>query len=269
MKHLLCLLLILVAGLPACAATRQYVSKNNVSEGKSAFHLPSSDAELPIWNKWNTGKVYNNELEYYSPDAVKSDGEGFTLTASKQHKGNRDFVSGRVDDPNFPFEYGYVQATIKLPAGTGMFPALWLRPASGGILPEVDIVENIGRELGVIVPAYHDAFGGDVYTRYTLKAPLGLHTYTLLWTPNLLEWIVDGRMILRTNRNIPHQPMFVTINLAIGGTWPHQPDAHTTFPQDLVVQRIVIIALNGISIIGDRVLLPKTKNVSIYPVGSY
>lgn len=207
-----------------------------------------------VWNEWNTGDVFNHELEYYSPKAVTFKGQGLVITASKEKMGTKNFVSGRIDEKKHAFKYGVLVASMKLPSGTGMFPALWLRPANGNIFPEVDVMENIGREPGMIVPAYHETSGGDIYTRYSLRTPTQFHTYKLVWQPHLLEWSIDGHVILKVTKNVPHQPMYVTVNLAIGGTWPHNPTNRTKFPQRLILKRLVISPNKGPSLVGNRLV---------------
>lgn len=217
-------------------------------------HTSRPGTTTSIWNEWNTGRVFNHELEYYSPEAVTFKGQGLVITASRENIGTKNYVSGRIDEEKHAFKYGDVVAVMELPSGTGMFPALWLRPATGGILPEVDIMENIGREPGMIVPAYHETSGGDIYTRYSLKTPTQFHTYTLIWQPHLLEWSIDGHVILRVTKNVPHQLMYVTVNLAIGGTWPHNPTKRTKFPQRLVIRRLVISSDSGPALVGNKLI---------------
>jgi beta-glucanase (GH16 family) len=33
-------------------------------------------------------------------------------------------------------------------------------------------------------------------------------------------------------------PFFLLLNVAVGGSWPGDPDASTTFPQDMVVDYV-------------------------------
>ncbi|PWI56996.1 glycoside hydrolase family 16 protein [Sulfoacidibacillus thermotolerans] len=234
------------------SSTQSVKPHTKINVGKS--RTDSTSTTPNVWNEWNTGHVFNDELEYYTPEAVTFKGQGLTITASKEKMGAKNFVSGRIDEKDHPFEYGDIVAIMKLPTGTGMFPALWLRPANGGILPEIDIMENIGRDPNVIVPAYHETSGGDIFTRYYLINPNQFHTYTLIWQPHLLEWSIDGHVILKVTKNIPHQPMYATINLAIGGTWPHNPTNQTKFPQAFVIRRIIIYPDKGPSIVGNKLV---------------
>ncbi len=56
------------------------------------------------------------------------------------------YLSGRVES-NFAFTYGRVEASIRLPKGAGLWPALWLLPTTGTCWPldgEIDIAESQG-----------------------------------------------------------------------------------------------------------------------------
>ncbi|MDT0353519.1 hypothetical protein [Pseudonocardia charpentierae] len=41
------------------------------------------------------------------------------------------------------------------------------------------------------------------------------------------------------------QPFFLLLNLAVGGTWPGQPDASTQLPQQMTVDYVRVYRLNG------------------------
>ncbi|MBL8015490.1 MAG: family 16 glycosylhydrolase, partial [Candidatus Doudnabacteria bacterium] len=52
------------------------------------------------------------------------------------------------------------------------------------------------------------------------------------WQPDALVWYVDGieRWRFIDAANIPSEPMYLLLNLAVGGDWPGPPDASTIFP---------------------------------------
>jgi len=60
----------------------------------------------------------------------------------------------------------------------------------------------------------------------------GWHTFGLDWQPNALIWYIDGMERRRyTNATyIPHERMYVTLNLAVGGDYLGPPDSTTPFP---------------------------------------
>jgi hypothetical protein len=58
------------------------------------------------------------------------------------------------------------------------------------------------------------------------------HIYAVDWTPERITWYLNGQEIRQfTNRTyIPSEPMYLIMNLAVGGNWPGAPDEDTRFP---------------------------------------
>ncbi|HEX9016730.1 MAG TPA: discoidin domain-containing protein, partial [Chloroflexota bacterium] len=88
----------------------------------------------------NTG---NNELEWYMPSGVSVSNGVLNLTATNQPSGGKPYTSGMVSSaPNrFSYQYGFIEARVKLPAGKGMWPAFWTLPSDQSWPPEVDVME--------------------------------------------------------------------------------------------------------------------------------
>ncbi len=65
------------------------------------------------------------------------------------------------------------------------------------------------------------------------------HTYGVLWSPTFVAWYFDGHRVSHTPTPPDmHKPMYLLIDLAVGGKWPGQPDASTTFPADMEVDYV-------------------------------
>jgi beta-glucanase (GH16 family) len=111
-------------------------------------------------------------------------------------------------------------------------------------------MENIGKEPNTVHGTMHGpgysggqaigaAFGGPVFAD-------DFHTYAVEWEPNVIRWYVDGTLYqTRTPTDLPaggrwvfDNPMFVLVNLAVGGNWPGYPDGTTVFPQELLVDYV-------------------------------
>lgn len=130
---------------------------------------------------------------------------------------------------------------MKLPVGDGFWPAFWLLgsnvddpsvswPASG----ETDIMENIGypdwTSSALHGPGY--SADGNIGARQTY--PNGgtadqWHTYAVEWTPTLMRFFVDDRVVQETTRNklestrgqwVYDHHQYVILNLALGGAYP-------------------------------------------------
>ena len=135
-----------------------------------------------------------------------------------------------------------------------MWPAFWMMgddiekvdwPDCG----EIDIMENIGREPGVVHgtvhgPGYWGANG--IGARTDIQNPSDWHVYSAEWAPDKIEWQVDGQTYHTLTRDklpegapwVFNKPFFTLLNLAVGGDWPGPPDATTAFPQKLEVDYV-------------------------------
>jgi beta-glucanase (GH16 family) len=159
----------------------------------------------------------------------------------------------------FAQTYGRFEARIKIPRGQGIWPAFWMLgddvetgsgwPKSG----EIDIMENIGKEPGMV----HGTIHGPGYSgEHGIGAPYSLpagqkfaddfHIFAVEWEPETIRFYVDGHLYAtRTPADLPKgtkwvydHPFFVLLNLAVGGSWPGSPDASSIFPQEMLVDYV-------------------------------
>ena len=224
---------------------------DTLDESKWSYQLGIRDVYVndgrTIEGPWFWG---NDELQYYTEDAVSLVEGVMSITAERKSglPNERQFTSARIvtRDKGF-WTYGYFEARMKLPAGTGMWPAFWLlpQPEKGmgtdnkyGGWPangEIDIMEAKGRLLFESSGALHYGGGQDVFTSNTANhtAPItAWHTYALEWRSDHISWFVDDVEFLRVessrwyttsplgngNPSAPFDaPYYILINLAVGG----------------------------------------------------
>ena len=67
-------------------------------------------------------------------------------------------------------------------------------------------------------------------TKINVDFSQDFHIFEVIWSSKQIAWYVDGILQLKTTQYIPHEPMFMLINLAVGGHWPGNPDSTTVFP---------------------------------------
>lgn len=215
----------------------------------------------PASSKWTFdlggGGWGNQELEVYTNDSrnIQQDGHGHLLIrAIKTSSGT--FTSGRIKtEGKFAISYGKVEARMKIPSGQGLWPAFWMLgeniatwgwPACG----EIDVMENIGKEPAIVHGTIHGpGYSGKdgISSQYSLPAGASLsddfHVYGVIWSPNRIEFFLDGKQYATvTPESLPkntqwvfNRPFFLVLNLAVGGSWPGDPDQTTKFPQTLTV----------------------------------
>ncbi len=193
----------------------------------------------------------NHELEWYAPAGVEQHGGSMRLTAVREATRAPDgteysyrsgmITTGRASSdlrvkPKFAFTYGYLEARVRVPKGAGLWPALWLLPASNRSRPEIDIFEMKGSQTDQYSMHLHTTGPGGKkvsfgeHSRGTDLA-VGWHVVALDWRPDSLRWLVDGvEQWHITGPHVPSEPMYVVANLAVGGDWPGPPTAATPFP---------------------------------------
>ncbi|MGE5223987.1 MAG: family 16 glycosylhydrolase [Omnitrophica WOR_2 bacterium] len=211
----------------------------------------SDNFNLPDINtaKWNTSYPDGQgELQWYTPDALSVNNNVLTITAEKRKLYWQNFTSGiMTTQGTFKQLYGYFEIRAKVPKGRGFLPAFWLMPASGKWPPEIDVFEILGQEPNKVYMTEHylDSSGNQAEQQQFFVGPdfsKDFHTYAVDWTPDKITWYVDGVERFSTTQNVPHEPMFLLVNLAVGGNWPGPPDAATVFPSTMEVSYVHVYA---------------------------
>ncbi len=154
------------------------------------------------------------------------------------------YISGLLTTAHsFQQMYGYFEIRARLPAGRGLWPAFWLLPPDGTWPPEIDVFEMFGQDPRTIYVSAHSAESG-AHKGITRTVPVadtaeGFHAFALRWTPNQLTWFFDGCRIgeMRTPADL-HRPMYMVLNLAVGGTWASYPDRTTHLPAKFLVDHV-------------------------------
>jgi len=211
------------------------------------------------------------ELEYYTnatnPNApnyttqnAHMDGNGnLVIQALAQPYGGRNYTSARLTTINsFSQAYGRFEARIKIPAGQGLWPAVWmlgnnLNTAGWPLCGEIDIAEMLGNAPNIMYGSAHGpGYTGPVSASYTLPAGQtfanGFHVVAVQWSqsPAKIQYFVDGTLYETiTPANLPsgspwvfNHPFFLLLNLAVGGNWPGNPNSSTVFPAQMLVDYV-------------------------------
>ncbi|WP_075292035.1 family 16 glycosylhydrolase [Pararhizobium arenae] len=141
----------------------------------------------------------------------------------EQQVGGRAYTSGMLTThSSFAQTYGYFEMRADMPDDRGAWPAFWLLPENGKWPPELDVVEMRGQEPQTIHTTAHSMQTGSHTKQHTATAvpsTEGFHNYGLLWTKDELVWYFDDVEIARTATPADmHDPMYMVVNLAVGGT---------------------------------------------------
>mgnify|MGYP001131171749 CR=1 FL=1 len=195
------------------------------------------------WNIIERGYNYNNELQYYTKENVTVENGYLTITAQKEPYKDHEYTSGLLTTQGkFEFLYGKVIFKAKPAIGQGLLSAVWLLPADDSLFPEIDIIEVLGSEPYEIWTGVHylnPIIVTSDFNKYS-KSNDGFSTYELEWNKNEIKWYIDGNLVHQTKSGVPNTPMYLLINLAVGGDWPKNPD-NKDLPSDFLIDYIIII----------------------------
>ena len=213
------------------------------------------------------GGCGNQELETYTdgPRNASLTGEG-TLSVQALREAftgadgiTRQYTSARLKTQGkFEQAYGRFEARLKIPRGQGLWPAFWMLGADIATVGwprcgEIDVMENIGREPSTVHGTFHGpgySGGSGIGAPFTLPGGMpfadDFHVFAIEWEPAAIRWYVDGALYqTRTPADLPagqrwafDHPFFLLLNVAVGGSWPGNPDATTVFPQAMLVDYV-------------------------------
>jgi beta-glucanase (GH16 family) len=211
---------------------------------------------LPDTAKWGNevGFIRNNELQYYTKqrlDNSRVENGNLIITGKKESYKDAAYTSASlVTAGKSSWTYGKIDARIKLPKGQGLWPAFWMLgenisqvgwPRCG----EIDIMEHINNE-DILYGTLH--WHNEKHVSSGGKTPCDVtqfHNYTVEWDKESVKWFLDGEkyweVTIKDGINSTeefHKPHYIILNLAIGGNWPKNPDATTSFPATMFVDYV-------------------------------
>jgi beta-glucanase (GH16 family) len=192
------------------------------------------------WSKWkdggqNWGSGGNGEQQGYTASACAQSGGALQMvgTHSPVTVQGRSFnYSSCMLDTlgTFKQAYGYFEFRGRIPSGQGYWPAFWLYD-SAYQWPEIDVMENLGSDTSTYYMTYHySSSGAQQYVYSGANLAGGYHTYAVKWVPGAISFYLDDTLQYTATSNVSASPMFILMNLAIGGNWPGSPNASTAFP---------------------------------------
>jgi beta-glucanase (GH16 family) len=220
------------------------------------------NSELEIYCGWNSSASPcspTNPNVYVGTDSY--------LHIVAEEPSSNVYTSARMKSQGlFSILYGRVEASIQVPEAQGFWPAFWMLgnnivtngwPACG----EADIQERIN---AATTPDWNQGsihgtgFGlGTTYDFPSGQTAATSHAYGMIWQPGSIQYYVDEP----TNPYVTYTPaslsslsgavwpfdsgnaMFFIVNLAVGGSWPGNPNSSTPFPSSTLVDYIRVYSL--------------------------
>lgn len=225
----------------------------------------------------------NNELQYYTdrPENVSVQNGLLLITAQKEQLNGANYTSARMLS-KFEQTYGRFEARIRVPEGSGLWPAFWLLGADceevgWPLCGEIDIMEYRRQEPTSVSGSIHGPCysgltvpQGQVTKSYDLgndRFDDGFHIFGIEWGPDYINYYVDDILYNQitpddievtptdciytlddgtdvTGEWVYNKPFYIILNLAVGGNFPQAPDSDEVFPQSMLVDYVRVYKNN-------------------------
>jgi len=232
-------------------------------------------AGAPDPAKWGyeVGYIRNNEAQYYTKERRENARVENGHLVIEAHK--KDYALGKEDprtkgrkqaditsaslttEGKAAWTYGRIEVRAKLPAGRGVWPAIWMlgtnkREVGWPACGEIDIMEFVGYNPGQIHANVHT--GGYNHTKGNGRGnhikvedcSKEFHVYAVEWTKEGMRFFVDEKCYFTCENDGTgvdswpfDKPEYLILNLAIGGAWGGQKGIdEKIFPQRMTVDYV-------------------------------
>jgi beta-glucanase (GH16 family) len=261
-----------------------------------ADEFNGANGAAPDPSKWTYdtggGGFGNGELQTYcapgsnaSPCSAANtnifqNGAGQVVIRARNSGGT--WTSGRMKTQGVAeFQYGRIEARLKLPVGAGLWPAFWMLGTNIGSVGwpqcgEQDIMEWVPQYTPTTTSStlHGPGYSGQNGIGRSFTFPNGgrvddgsFHVYGVVWSPNQMQFYRDDvthPFFTFTPSNIPggtqwvyNHPFFLLLNLAVGGGFPGNPDSSTPNPALMLVDYVRVYQASGGNLNGTHTLTPQ------------
>jgi beta-glucanase (GH16 family) len=248
---------------------------SHASAAPAGYHLVWSDdfskdpEGPPDPAKWGyeEGFIRNHESQYYTKRKenvriehgqliIEGRKEDYVYDNSPDHESlpARYTSASITTQDKASWLYGRIEVRAKLPAGKGVWPAIW---TLGTDVPqvgwprcgEIDIMELVGKEPGLIHGTVNYFADGDHRSKTNQieikNSDTAFHVYATEWTPDGISLFVDDKKYFTfaveratvDGQNPYRKPHYLILNLALGGSWGGPID-DSIFPQRMTVDYV-------------------------------
>jgi beta-glucanase (GH16 family) len=163
---------------------------------------------------------------------------------------NYQYMSGELNThQSFSQLYGFFEMRAELPAGQGLWPAFWMLPENGSWPPEIDIMEVLGSSPTTLYTSIHSGTASNEVNaggaETVANTSTAYHEFAVDWTPSTITWYFDNQPVFSeptpSDMNVP---MYLEVDLAMGGAWPGSISSSTPLPAEMRVANVQAYASN-------------------------
>ncbi|MDA3850501.1 MAG: family 16 glycosylhydrolase [Spirochaetaceae bacterium] len=192
----------------------------SVEDRQPFFYQFNGEIDESIWTKGLYS--FEGNASVLRPSQVISGSEYLTLqidTLDSPEEG-RLYASGQLETKRF-FSYGTFTVSMSSPIPSGTVSSFFLmnKWESGHWLHREIDIEFLGNERQKVQYNLHRFYAdtesaqGSPYLQ-PLDFDMGedFHNYAIVWSPDKVEWKVDGVTLYSSDENIPDEPLNIFIN---------------------------------------------------------
>jgi beta-glucanase (GH16 family) len=222
---------------------------SNGAGGSSSAGSPNYDADYDLPGQVSEG---NGVIDIRATETPTEGFDGYSMLFP--------WASGVLSTyGHFQFDGGYVQIEAKMPAGSGMWPGLWMLPgpgASDGDNYEIDLFEG-GADDGGAGTSSTDMFSWHLHTpdgtvgedtNTNVNLATSFNTYGLRWIPGQsITWYLNGNVVgqvTSSQASIPDEPMELIMNLQVADSaasnWHSVYNSSTPTVDDMLVSGVQV-----------------------------
>lgn len=242
----------------ATTANKLYIDKIVTTAGPIIDEFTGKAGQFggsAIWDV-RTGTGFMSDSATYTANNVSLDGQGHLVLQATKDKSGRYNAAMVWSKHNMSFGYGTITARVKMPKGQGLWPAVWLMGADSDIVGwpqggEIDIVE-LPSTTTTVYSVVHGPIAGttlneqDVIVSTLPDLSTAYHDYWVTHLENSITFGIDditlGTITPETlapgSEWVYNRPMYMVMNLAVGGRWAGEPDKTTAFPAKMLVESV-------------------------------
>lgn len=207
----------------------------------------------PGWTFETGGGGWGNaELEYYQGGSANANQTGgyLNIQARIQSVGGMPYTSARMKTGSFG-PYGHMEGRLQAPLGQGMWPAFWMLGTnmnSGVAWPacgEIDVMETVNSTNTTFGTIHWDSGGHQSYGVNRATSMNAWNTFAIDWNSSAITWTLNGASYGSANiansingTDEFHRSFFVILNLAVGGSWPGNPNSAGVFPANFNIDYV-------------------------------
>ncbi|WP_081944881.1 glycoside hydrolase family 16 protein [Sphingopyxis sp. MWB1] len=203
---------------------------------------------------------FGGELQYYAadrPENARVEDGRLIITARRESlsdrpdHGGQAYSSARLSSVGKgEFTYGFFEVRAKLPCGLGLWPAIWTLGAEkpwpeGGSIDLMEFDQSGRAVLGTLHNLSTEGKGGSGGRFPLADACDAFHNYQLSWTPQAIEFAVDGEVYHRYENagtgiaqwpfDYPH---YLILSLAIRPTIAEAEGSDAFFPARFEIDHV-------------------------------